>query len=182
MDIGIISARYARALFDFAKEKHVETQVYNDIKMLATSFKTEPALKEALSNLILSDNEKAGLVKSAAGIEVSTAFERFIRLVLQHKRESLLQMICLIYISLYRKEKKINRINLYTAVPLSKDLSNRLADEIQAKTGGTIELSEHIKPEIIGGLILQMNNYRMDASIASQLKRVKKQFMERTDK
>lgn len=179
MDIGIISARYAHALFDFAKGRQTETRLYNDIKMLAISFETEPTLKEALGNPVLSSKDKIQLLTNAAGIEVCTEFERFIRLVLQHKRENLLQIICLIYIALYRKEKHINRVYLYTAVPLSNQLKERLSHEIQSEIGGTIEFSEHIKPELIGGLVLRMNNYQMDASIATQLKRVKRQLMEK---
>ncbi|RHJ93504.1 F0F1 ATP synthase subunit delta [Parabacteroides bouchesdurhonensis] len=179
MDIGIISARYARALFAFAKDRGTETRVYNDIKMLATSFEKEAALKEVLDNPVLPETDKKRLIRSAAGIEVCPEFERFIQLVLQYKRESLLQIMCLIYISLYRKEKNINRIYLYTAVPLAKDLKDKLTNDIQQKTGGTIEFSEHINPELIGGLIIRMNNYQMDASVASQLKRVKKQLMEK---
>lgn len=178
MDIGIISARYARALFDFAKEEDMESRVYDDIKMLASSFETEPALKKALNNPVLSVSEKAQLLQNAAGIEISTVFERFIRLILRHRRENLLQIMCLIYIDLYRKEKNINRVYLYSAVPLSDETKDRLAYAIRQKTGGTIELSEHIKPDIIGGLVMRMNNYQIDASIASQLKHIKKQLME----
>lgn len=179
MDTGIISARYARALFDFAKGKQEETRVYDDLKMLAASFRSEPTLKEALANPVLSEKEKMQLIRNAAGIEVCTEFTRFIRLVLQQKRESVLQIICLIYIDLYRKEKNIHRVDLYSAVPLSQPLKDRLVYEIRLQTGGSIELSEHIKPEIIGGLIVRMNNNQMDASIASQLKRVKRQWMEK---
>lgn len=179
MDIGIISARYAHALFDFAKGRQTETRLYNDMKMLATSFEMEPTLKEALSNPVLSDNDKIKLLTNAAGIEVCEEFKRFIRLVLRQKRESLLQIMSLIYIFLYRKEKHINRVYLYTATPLSAPLKERLNKEIQSEIGGTIEFSEHIKPELIGGLVLRMNNYQFDASIATQLKRVKKQLMEK---
>lgn len=45
MDIGTISSRYAKALFSLAKEKGLETRVYDDMKMLADSFSLEPGLR-----------------------------------------------------------------------------------------------------------------------------------------
>lgn len=177
MDIGIISGRYARALFGWAKDRGNETPVYNDMKMLTGSFETEPSLKKVLANPVIPPATKAQLLRNAAGIEVSEEFERFVGLVLQHKRETLLPFMSLIYLALYRKEKKIDRLYLYTAVPLDPAIRERIVYEIRLKTGGSIELTEQIRPELIGGVVMRMNNYRLDASIASQLKRIKQQLM-----
>lgn len=177
MDIGIISGRYARALFGWAKDRGRETPVYNDMRMLAASFKTEPSLKEVLANPVVAAATKAQLLRNAAGIEVSEEFDRFVGLVLQHKRETLLPLMSLIYLALYRKEKKIDRLYLSTAVPLDPAIRDRMVYEIRLKTGGSIELTEQIRPELIGGVVMRMNNYRLDASVASQLKRVKQQLI-----
>lgn len=172
----MVSVRYARALFSFAKERKKETRVYEDMKMLWTSFNREPALKAALANPVLQTAIKEKLLVSAAGIEVSEEYSRFIRLVLLHKRENLIQIICLIYLGLYRKEKRISRMVIETAVPLDPTIGNRLIYELQLKTSGTVELSEHIRPELIGGIIMRMDNYRLDASVASELKKARNQL------
>lgn len=179
MDIGIISAHYARALFGLAKDRGVETPVYEDMKMLAASFEAEPSLRETLANPVIDADTKERLLCNAAGVEVNDASARFFRLVLQHKRETLLQIMCLVYLSLYRKEKHINRMYLTTAVALDAGIRNRLMYEMRLKTGGTIEFTEEVRPEVIGGVVMRMNNYRLDASVAAQLKRVKRQWMEK---
>ena len=117
MDIGTISSRYAKALFSLAKEKGLETRVYDDMKMLADSFSLEPGLRVALGNPILPAEEKLKLLTAAGGIEVSDLYERFMHLVLEHKRESLLLFMAHIYIHLYRKDKRITRVQFSTAVP-----------------------------------------------------------------
>ena len=65
MDIGTISSRYAKALFSLAKEKGLETRVYDDMKMLADSFSLEPGLRVALGNPILPAEEKLKLLTAA---------------------------------------------------------------------------------------------------------------------
>lgn len=87
MDVGTISSRYVKALFSLAKDKRQEDRVYDDMKMLTISFEQEPGLKAVLDNPIFPLEEKVKLLTTAAGLEVCELFTRFIRLVLQHKRE-----------------------------------------------------------------------------------------------
>lgn len=176
MEMGMVSVRYARALFAYAKDHEKEARVYDDMKMLWSSFGKEPALKGTLANPTLRPAVKEQLLVSAAGIEVSDAYTRFIRLVLTHKRENMLPIICLLYLGLYRKENRINQVSIETAVPLDPAIRNRIMYELQLKTKGTVELSEHIRPQLIGGLVMRMNDYRLDASVASQLKKAEQQL------
>ena len=45
--------------------------------------------------------------------------------------------------------------------------------------GRTVEFNTKVDPDIMGGGILEIGYWRIDASIAGQLKRVKKQFIEK---
>lgn len=179
MDIGTISSRYAKALFSLAKEGGQESRVYDDVKMLAESFTAEPSLVEVLSNPVVSEREKAALLKAAAGVEVCDLFERFIHLVLQHKRETVLPFISFSYINMYRKDKKITRVQFGTAVPVDEKTKEHLQRKLREETGCTIEFSGYIKPELIGGFRLRIGNYRIDASYATQLRDIRNRLLER---
>ena len=168
MDIGTISSRYAKALFSLAKEKGLETRVYDDMKMLADSFSLEPELRIALGNPILPVEEKLKLLTAAGGIEVSDLYERFMHLVLEHKRE----------IHLYRKDKRITRVQFGTAVPVSEEVKEHLQDKLKEETGSTIEFSGIVQPELIGGFRLRIGNYRIDASYATQLRDIRSRLLE----
>lgn len=178
MDIGTISSRYAKALFSLAKEKGLETRVYDDMKMLADSFSLEPGLRIALGYPILPAEEKLKLLTAAGGIEVSDLYERFIHLVLEHKRESLLLFMAHIYIHLYRKDKHITRVQFSTAIPVSEEVKKHLQDKLKEETGSTIEFSGIVQPELVGGFRLRIGNYRIDASYATQLRDIRSRLLE----
>lgn len=180
MDIGTISTRYARALFSLALDKGQETRLYDDMKMLFASFTSEQELKAALNNPIVSDTDKMRLLTSAAGIEVSELFTRFIGLVLQHRREGLLPLITLIYIHMYRKEKKIIRVEFDTAVPIDLATQTHLEQKLTQTTGSSIEFSGILKPELLGGFVLRIGNERLDASYASQLRKIRSRLLTET--
>ena len=132
------------------------------MKMLADSFSLEPGLRIALGNPILPAEEKLKLLTAAGGIEVSDLYERFIHLVLEHKRESLLLFMAHIYIHLYRKDKHITRVQ----------------DKLNEETGSTIEFSGIVQPELVGGFRLRIGNYRIDASYATQLRDIRSRLLE----
>lgn len=67
---------------------------------------------------------------------------------------------------------------LITAVP-SKRLIQHLANFVGSKSQSKVELDTQIDPKIIGGYIIEVAGYRLDASVANQLKRVKQQFIAR---
>ena len=183
MDIGTISSRYAKALFSLAKEKGLETRVYDDMKMLADSFSLEPGLRVALGNPILPAEEKLKLLTAAGGIEVSDLYERFMHLVLEHKRESLLLFMAHIYIHLYRKDKRITRVQFSTAVPVSEEVKVHLQNKLKEETGTSVMMITHefsgiVQPELIGGFRLRIGNYRIDASYATQLRDIRSRLLE----
>ena len=155
MDIGTLSFRYAKALFSLAKDKGLEEQVYENMKMLSDSFLRERSLQEALVNPLVSTAAKEKLLVTAGGIKVCDLYVRFIRLVLGHKRESYLLFFARSFIDLYRKEKKITRVLFTTAVP------------------------GRVNPDLIGGFQLQIGNYRLDTSYASQLRNIRNQLLNR---
>lgn len=179
MDIGTLSFRYAKALFSLAKDQGLEEQVYGNMKTLSDSFLREHSLQEALVNPLLSRAAKEKLLVTAGGIKVCDLYVRFIRLVLEHKRESYLLFFARSFIELYRKEKKITRVLFTTAVPTDKPIEEHLKKKLRKETGYTIEFSGRVNPDLIGGFQLQIGNYRLDTSYASQLRNIRNQLLNR---
>lgn len=180
MDIGVVSVRYAKALLAFAKENGKEGQVYAEVKALADHYAQLPKLKKAIENPVLAEDEKLKLLIEVAGGEKGTSDElkRFFQLVLHARRENMLQFMFWSYIDLYREDKHIITGRLITAVP-SEKLVKHITELLEQKTQGSAELETRVDPEIIGGYIMEVAGLRLDASVANQLLRVKRQFSER---
>ncbi len=162
-----------------AKDTKAETEVYNEMKMLAEGFQEEPKLESVLRNPLLAMEEKAKLLTTAAGGSVSELFARFIRLVLQKGRESMLPLMARIYIRMYREDKKITRVLFETPEPISEATEEHLKKRLKEETGNTIEFSGATKPELIGGFVLRIGGYRLDASYAGQLREIRNQLIEK---
>ena len=124
-------------------------------------------------------NDKIKLLCNAAGGKVSQEVERFITLVLHERREKFMQFIACSYIDLYRKQNNILLGKLITAEKVNKEIEDRMRMMIVKGTQGTVEFETSVEPSIIGGFILDIDYNRLDASVATQLNRVRRQFMEK---
>ena len=179
MNTAMSPLRYAKALYEFAVEQSVADRVYGEMQLLAGCFSAEPALRRALENPVLTQEQKAELVYNAAGGDPSDALKRFVELVLEHKRTPFLQRMALGYQELYQKAHNISTGRLQTAVEIDAATRERLTNWIASRTHGTVELKTLVNPEILGGFIFEMNSLRLDASIAAQLREIRKQFIDR---
>jgi len=176
MNTGIISMRYAKALFAYTEHTNASEEVFREMETLARSFALEPRLRPTLLNPILGARDKNALIKSAIGERISRQTWRFIHLVVRNHREEMLQSMALNYLDLYRKARNISIAVVETVVPIDPETEERVKTLICDRTHGTVELSKRINPDMIGGFIFQMNFLRIDASVVSQLSEIKKHF------
>ncbi len=179
MDVGMISSRYVKALFSLAKETKTETRVYEEMKMLTKSFDEESELRTVLRNPLVAMKEKESLLVTAAGGRASELFVRFVRLVVQRRRESLLPLMAHIYIGMHRENKKITRVLFETPAPVDEETKEHLSARLKKETGNTIEFTGAVKPELIGGFVLRIGGYRIDASYAHSLREIRNQLIEK---
>jgi F-type H+-transporting ATPase subunit delta len=177
MNDGHIAKRYAQALIDYATEHGEDESLYRQMKSLAETLATTPHLKATLSNPMVASNDKLQLLRCTVGGEAEESFLRFAQLAIDNKRESLLSNIALNYISLYRKIHRIGKVVLVSVDPLPATVIDRILQNLIAKTYSAVELENRIDKSIKGGFILQIDDWRLDASVAGQLEKVRRQFI-----
>ena len=61
-----------------------------------------------------------------------------------------------------------------SAVELDPEVVERIGEEIEQQTGQKVELPSSVDEEILGGLVLQVGNMVLDASIRNRLEKLRK--------
>ena len=179
MNTGAISMRYARALLMFANEAGVAAKVYQEALTLHKSFLQVAELRRAMELPVISRSDKIRVLVQAAGGEITMQMKKFLELVLNEKREKFLIGINQAFIDLYRKQEKIRVGKLTTAVPIAPEEVDRIRQIVIQSAGGTAEFATKVDPSIEGGFIFEINTYRLNASVADQMRRIKQQFIEK---
>lgn len=174
MDNGLIPRRYAKALYKFAVEHGSSQKVYEEMKEVVKSFEANPGLQKTLSNPFVKNDDKAELLKIAAGDKVENDWLGFIRLLLEMRREDYAYMIALAYRDLYREENKISQVKITTALSLPEGEMEKLRLMVRnAFKGRSLEFSEKVCEDIIGGFIIDVDDSRLDASISNEIEQLR---------
>lgn len=176
MDLGVISIRYARALYKSAEQSKIEEKVYEDMLSLAKAYSLLPQLRKTIDNPMLNSESKKAVLSAAVGENATPLTLRFFDLVLKEGRETVMQLIASSYITLYRKQKNIIHGKLITAAAVSHTTEQNVRQMVENRTNGTVEFLTEVNPDIIGGFILEYDTYRLDASVQTQLRSVLKKL------
>lgn len=181
MYIGVMSKRYATALWDYARERGEETAAYGQTKLLLRNYSRVQDLRSTVENPMVDEKDKLAVLKSAAANDgCCKTLADFFSLVLTHKREKLLVFILHSFLTLYEKEKQIRKGRLVTAIPVPEQTVENLKEAIlKMIPGKDVDFDLEVDPDIIGGCILDVDFMRADACVASQLQSVKNQFIEK---
>ena len=178
MDIGIISARYAKALFAFASKNEEEDRVYKEMCRLRQALIDINPLRAALSNPTVTASQIRNILEKACQSEkkgnLSTSTRQFIAVAVKHRRTDMMSFIANSYISLYCKHKHIVKGKVILPIAANKDLLKRLQTFVQEQTRQAVDLELEVDRHIGGGFILQYDTYRYDASLRTRLDKLQR--------
>ena len=171
-----LSGRYAKALFDYASEKKLTEEVFHDLQLFANTLKENRELQVLLRNPVVEPHQKHKIFESIFNGTLQETTYHFLEVLLKKKREPALDTICEEYFKLYNTAHNIKPVTITTAQPLSDALKNKIVALLTEQTHATIELHETVYPELIGGFVIQMDDYYFDSSILSKINKLRQEF------
>lgn len=173
-----IRVRYAKAFFQTAKEKNRLEEFKSDIEKVFDVCNTSPEFLLLLNSPVVKTSKKAALINQIFQGTIEPLTLSFLTLITNNKREQEIPGICRDFLQMVRKEKNIKTATLITAQSISKVASEKIKAIVEKELGATIELSNRVSPEIIGGIILRVDDKQYDSSVATQLKKIRQTLLE----
>ena len=178
MDQSAITVRYAKAFFLTAKEKNLLQQSKADIESVFEVCNTSQDFILLLESPVVKSSKKASIIKQIFENAVQEITLNFLLLIVNNKREVHIPGICRNFLDLTRKDQNIKSAVLTTATEVSADTIKKVQKLLAKELDASIEISTLVKPDILGGLILRLEDNQYDASVATQLKKVKQNLLE----
>jgi F-type H+-transporting ATPase subunit delta len=173
-----LATRYAKSLIGLAQEKGQLEEVNKDMEFLQTCIKVSKEFRVVLGSPIIKAETKVAILAAVTKDKIGALTNGFCQLLLTKSRENVLPEIVTAFKDQYNEIKGISRIKFSTAQPISEELRIAIGNKITADTGiQNIELESKVDESLIGGFVLEYNNNLIDASIARDLRDIKKQFL-----
>jgi F-type H+-transporting ATPase subunit delta len=178
MDQSKVRVRYSKAFFSLAKEKNQLDTLRKDIELVYALCKESADFRLLLESPIVKTSRKVKLLKSIFDKQISPLTLNFLELITNNRREAHLTGILQNLLSLYRQEEGMKSAVITTAADLNPSLITDIQKQIEKQLNVQIELTRKVDPALIGGFILRIDDQQVDASIASQLRKVREKLLQ----
>lgn len=165
-----LARKYAKAIFEIAKDDGKLKEYGGEISAATKTIFDVDALRSFLLDPEITAEAKCAVAKKVfAGNSVSPMVMNFLLLLIEKRRVVLLQEIDAEYQGLANEALGIRIADVTTATPLLNAQATTLRKKLEALSKKTIRLRPHVDPSIIGGVIVQIGDRRIDGSVTGRL-------------
>ncbi len=138
-----------------------------------------PELRIVLRNPQIEPRTKADLLEELLG-GADELVRNFLRLVAEKGRIGEIEEITREFDRLIAVQERRVKVELTTAYELSDEDAQEIVRQIEQATGRTVEATRSVDPSLIGGLVLQADTLRVDASVRGRRTQRLRQTSSRT--
>lgn len=176
-----IAALYAEAFLNvIEKDGKTESALAELDAIVEEVLKPHPRFAEILGSNIISHEEKVGMIDRVFKGRVSQVVLNFLKVLSRRGRlDIFLPIVHAIHEELDRR-RGIVPVRVVTAAPLDEKLSEQLETRLRALIQGEPRISHRVDPRVIGGIVIEIGDKVIDASVSAQLERLKKQIIDRS--
>lgn len=171
-----LSKRYAKAFLDIALEKDILEKGKEDMIAILRVFNSSREFRLLMNSPVVSADKKYSILHELFNNRLHVATLLFLKILTLKHRELNIATIAYEFIELYKIHNNIRTVYLRTVAPLDEASRKKIVDMIKARFSCEVELIEQTDPELIGGYVLQVDDYHFDTSILEELNKLRKQF------
>lgn len=165
---------YGVSLHALAREEGKEEEILSDLRCVSELFSKHPDYVKILDSPQIERDELMTVLNDDFFGRVNRYTLNFLKLLSEKHIVHHLQECLNEYEKLYNSENNIQVVDITTAKPVREDVLKRLAEKLEKKIGAKIVLKRHTDESCIGGIIIETGENRIDASIKTELDKMKK--------
>lgn len=164
---------YAEALFEVGRDKGKLDTLQQQLGEFTDAIDSNHELQVYFFSPYLSTEEKVeGLKRAITGAEPELI--NFLELLVDKHRMPEIFRIRRELDELWKHENRRIDVTVTSAVELDPAVVAKIGQEVERQTGEEVDLSSAVDDQILGGIVLQVGNMVLDASIRSRLEKLRK--------
>ena len=175
------AVRYAKALFDVVlRERGDLAHVERQLEQFGGLFAAHPELQRVMMNPAVPAPRKRDAVSELAKVaQLQPVLGKLMTLLAERDRLALLPEVLRAFRSRLLDHQNVVRAEVTTAMPLGPERIGQIQRSLAAATGRTVLLDSRVDPSLVGGLIARVGSVVYDASLTTQLRKMKDRLEQR---
>ncbi|HET8815372.1 MAG TPA: ATP synthase F1 subunit delta [Solirubrobacterales bacterium] len=164
---------YAEALFEVGRDRGKLDALQAQLGQFADAVDGNRELQVFFFSPYLSSTEKKeGISRAILGAEPELI--NFLDLLVDKHRMTEVFRIRRELDELWKQENRRIDVTVTSAVELDPAVVEKIGQEVERQTGEKVDLSSRVDADVLGGIVLQVGNMVLDASIRNRLEKLRK--------
>lgn len=169
----MIARRYARALFELAKEAGKVSEVTRELGAFAAAYETSGEFREVDSLPSLTGDDRRKIVESLGQhLAASDLTIRTVAMIAERQRLSLLPDLVGVVEDMADEHLGVLRGTVTSAVELDTAYRAKLKKKIEESTGKRVLLTFEEDERLIAGIVTQIGDRVIDGSVRGKLNKL----------
>ncbi len=164
---------YGAAILAAAQAEGDQAAVERDLAVVAQTLRTSAELRATLSDSAITPERRQAVLEEVLSRKARPATSGALSMVVAAGRGSELLEIIDAAIDQAAAQRNRSVARVRSAVDLTDDQQNRLADAIKSSTGLDVEISVIIDPSVLGGIITEIGDDVIDGSLRRRLNQMR---------
>ncbi len=172
-----ISKKYANALFELSQEDQNIEKVYDDLIFTDETIKTNENLAQFLFSPVIKKEDKKEVINKLFSMHICKTTLDFLFLLVDSDRIDVIADILNQFSSSYNASKNIVKPLIKSAVELNPEQKKAVEYKLQSKLNKKIEPEYIIDEDIIGGLVIAIEDKTIDCSLKNKFDNMQKHLI-----
>jgi len=176
MNNSRIATRYAVSLLRLATERGQEQRIYQDMVSLSAAVTGNKDLDLLFRSPLIKPDLKIQIVSKLFASTFDGLTLGFLNLATRKHREAEMGGMAKAYVRLYEEQQGVVRVEIQSASSMDHTNRDRLEGILREALGQGATFEYKHNPDLLGGYVLQSGDLRVDASLATDLQQIRRQF------
>ncbi len=171
--LNSVTTPYAEALLQVVNENDQTEEMVSEVKELLALINDAPELGKAFSSPVLETEAKKKIIIELFSDKINPSLFNFLKLLADRQRIGILTSILNRFLEIYRENSNIALATVTSAVKLTAKQKGLITKKIINLAGTEkLELVTKTDPSLIGGFVASVGSKVIDASLASQIRKL----------
>jgi F-type H+-transporting ATPase subunit delta len=170
---------YALSALELAESEGVAEEIGEEAEALLALLDGNAEIEAVFASPLVDTQERQDLLDKVFRGRLSDLFVDTLQVMNRKGRAGQLRAFAGCYAEELEKARNIIEVSVTTAIELTDEQRERLSGAVEKITGMRARLDEKQNPDLLGGLVLQVGDRKIDSSVATELEQMKARFLER---
>ncbi len=169
---------YADSLIQAGKDGLMKfDEILNDLNIIKDITSQSKDLVAVMENPGIDDKTKNEILDSVFSGQINDKIINFLKVLINKKRFNELNNIIQAYSDELDKINNIKRVEVISAVELSNEQMQKLTEKLQNKLKKNVIITRSLDRDIIGGLVIKIDDDVIDNSLKNKLENLSKNII-----